>query len=341
MPLCRVSEGPDGLPRPAAGTFGAMSWWARSSKTQGAAPVNEGDPGTGPVPPVPALPVRPDTEGLTREGSLPASPTPAGGSGRYGPRASITHFDTAPDEFAWQLPINGELYRVIPGPDRPDYSIMLLERPLHVYPGPHLDLRRVDHDLVGEDRQGRPMARAHALVVCARFTGQQLHPGMTDLPVNIAVVIAESVLTDAQLDFAKISYAATGFLSEGHGERANGSEPREQEPVPPEEAPPDPAPPTLLDEVMRAVGAALRQGIGAQRGTEVAHVHARLTLDPQRRISGLSGNADSGPPDPTRVTFDAMNRELARLSDLDREVTGVTMTISDAGVSYRVDDADG
>lgn len=259
---------------------------------------------------------------------------------------SITRFDTAPLEFSWQVPVNGELYRVIPGPDRPDYSIMLLQRPLQVYPGPHLDLRRVDDDLVGEDRQGRPMARAHALVLCARFTGQQLHPGMTDLPVNVAVVIAESVLTDARLDFAKISYAATGFLSEGHGEGVTEPASAEQEPAPPEGAPPeeaspDPAPSTLLDEVMNAVGAALRRGIGAQRGTEVAHVHARLTLDPQRRISGLSGNADGGPPAPTRDTFDTMNRELARLSDLDREVTSITLTVSNEDVTYRADDAAG
>ncbi len=67
-----------------------------------------------------------------------------------------------------------------------------------------------------QDRKGRTMVRVHALLLCARFVGQQLHPGMTDLAVNLAYVIDNSLARDAEVDFAKIEFAGTGFLSEGH-----------------------------------------------------------------------------------------------------------------------------
>ena len=146
-----------------------------------------------------------------------AAPSPMG---RYGPQVSITRFDTAPRELEWQLPLDGELYRLIPGPDRPDYSLLVLERPLHFYPAPGFDLGRVDDEQKVDDRKGRPMVRVHALLVCARFVGQQLHPGMRDLAVNIAYVIDNSLARDAVVDFSKIEVAAVGFLSEGHSGRA-------------------------------------------------------------------------------------------------------------------------
>ena len=116
----------------------------------------------------------------------------------------------------WQLPLDGELYRVIPGPDRPDYSLLVLERPLHFYPGAGFDLARVEPEQRVEDRKGRQMVRVHALLVCARFVGQQLQPGMHDLAVNIAYVIDNSLARDAIVDFSKIEVAARGLISEGH-----------------------------------------------------------------------------------------------------------------------------
>ena len=362
-----------------------MGWLSRSKKPQDA-PLTAGGADDSPGgAPVPAAPVEPQ-----QQPGEPASTTPMG---KYGPQVSITHFDTAPDELTWQLPINGELYRVIPGPDRPDYSVMLLERPLHVYPGKDLDLARVDQDLVTQDRRGRTMVRAHAVVVCARFAGQQLGPGMSDLPVNIATVTANSVLKDAQLDFAKISYAAVGFLSEGHRENppqphATGSpesaesaesgesgESADQSPEQPSEsvagpvadtvadtladtvaAAPEPTasgpeptasgpaseatPPVLVvSTVCNDVAATLRQGIIDQRGTAVTSVHARLTLDAQHRVSGLSGNADGGPPVPTPETFEKMNASLAKLAQLPpgNDIVGITVRIDGADVSHQVD----
>ena len=154
-----------------------------------------------------------------QEQAAAASQVAASPMGRYGPQVGVTRFDTAPRELEWQLPLEGELYRLIPGPDRPDYSLLVLERPLHFYPAPGFDVGRVEAEQRVEDRKGRPMVRVHALLVCARFVGQQLHPGMQDLPVNIAYVIDNSLARDEVVDFAKIEVAAVGFLSEGHSGR--------------------------------------------------------------------------------------------------------------------------
>ena len=115
----------------------------------------------------------------------------------------MTRFDTAPPELEWQLPLNGELYRVVPGSDRPDYSLFVLERPVHFYPRDGFDLDRVEPEQQVQDRKGRTMVRVHALLLCARFVGQQLHPGMTDLAVNLAYVIDNSLARDAEVDFAE------------------------------------------------------------------------------------------------------------------------------------------
>jgi hypothetical protein len=131
--------------------------------------------------------------------------------GRYGPLVTVTRFDTAPPELEWQLPLNGELYRLIPGADRPDYSLLVLDRPLHFYPRDGFDLSRVEADQHVQDRKGRTMVRVHALLLCARFVGQQLHPGMTDLSVNLAYVIDNSLARDAEVDFGKIEFAGIGF----------------------------------------------------------------------------------------------------------------------------------
>ena len=153
--------------------------------------------------------------------------------GRFGPKVAITGLDVAPPELEWQLPLNGELYKLLPGPDRPDYSVMVLERPLHFYPAESFDLGRLEDDQRTEDRRGRPMVRVHALLLCARFVGQQLHPGMSDLPVNLAYVIDNSLARDDLVDFAKIEYAAVGLVSEGHRDPAPPASDPDHDPGPP------------------------------------------------------------------------------------------------------------
>lgn len=177
-----------------------MAWFSRKQQSTETHP----DPGTG------ASSAVPDGAGA------PGGTQPAPDTGRYGPRVRVTELDQAPQELTWQLPLQGELYRLMPGPDRPDYSLMVLERPLHFYPADTFDRGRVPAEQLVEDRRGRPMVRVHALLLCARFVGQQLHPGMRDLAVNIAYVVDPSLAQDDSVDFAKIEYAAVGSLSEGH-----------------------------------------------------------------------------------------------------------------------------
>jgi hypothetical protein len=244
---------------------------------------------------------------------VPAAPAPAAASspmGAYGPKVSITRFDTAPRELEWQLPLDGELYRLIPGPDRPDYSLLVLERPLHFYPAPGFDVRRVEADQRVEDRKGRPMVRVHALLVCSRFVGQQLQPGMRDLAVNIAYVLDNSLARDEVVDFSKIEVAAAGYLSEGHVGRPAGG---------PDEAvdPTQGRAGAAAQDVVAHAAQVLRDGVSAHRGRPVARLAATLVVGPDHRLVGLSGNADGDAPAPTPETFEHVNAILAGLAELD------------------------
>jgi hypothetical protein len=273
--------------------------------------------------------------------------------GRYGPLVSVTHFDTAPPELEWQLPLDGELYRLMPGSDRPDYSLFVLERPVHFYPRDGFDLGRVEPEERVEDRKGRPMVRVHALLLCARFVGQQLHPGMKDLAVNLAYVIDNSLARDAQVDFGKIEFAAIGFLTEGHTRRP-GAEP--EAPAPPDEPSPsdEPDQPPAAEEpvaaaprrevadVLGEAAAILRRGVEEQRGSAVRRMTAALTVDTAHRLTGLSGNADGQAPVPTPDTFTRLAEVLAQLGELgtrgdhDAPVAAFTVRVDGETVSHEV-----
>jgi hypothetical protein len=247
-----------------------------------------------------------------QESAEDASPATDSPMGRYGPQVAVTRFDTAPRELEWQLPLEGELYRLIPGPDRPDYSLLVLERPLHFYPAPGFDLGRVESEQRVEDRKGRPMVRVHALLVCARFVGQQLHPGMRDLAVNIAYVIDNSLARDEVVDFAKIEVAAVGFLNEGHagqpapeGTRAAGAA------VVPGKGD--------VDEVVADAARLLRDAVAAHRGRPVERLTVTFVVGDDHRLAGLSGNADGEAPVPTPETFEQLNAVLARLGQLSND----------------------
>lgn len=286
-----------------------------------------------------------------------AAPAPSP-VGKYGPLVHLSRFDLAAEELTWQLPVNGELYRLMPGSDRPDYSLMVLRRPLHFYPPEGFDLGRVSPEQQVPDRKGRPMVRVHALVVCARFVGQQLQPRMVDLPVNVAYVIDNSLARDEQVDFAKIEYTGVGFLSEGHAERrpvpararaATGeSGPGETAPaqtapaesVRAQSAPEASAPDVELSaadetggtpgtDVAREAATILRRGIEERRGAPVTRLSAKLSLGDGHRLTGLTGNADGEPPEPTVETFARLNEVFARFGDhpATADVRGVRIRI--------------
>ncbi len=244
-----------------------------------------------------------------QESAAAASQVAESPMGRYGPQVAVTRFDTAPRELEWQLPLEGELYRLMPGPDRPDYSLLVLERPLHFYPAPGFDVGRVEAEQRVEDRKGRPMVRVHALLVCARFVGQQLHPGMRDLPVNIAYVIDNSLARDEVVDFAKIEVAAVGFLDEGHsGQPASDGSHAVGTAVAPANG--------AVDDVVADAARLLRDGVATHRGRPVDRLTVTFVVGGDHRLAGLSGNADGEAPVPTPETFEQLGVVLARLGQL-------------------------
>ncbi|MBC9823749.1 hypothetical protein [Terrabacter sp. MAHUQ-38] len=305
-----------------------MGWLSRTFRPAGETTATT-EPGS-PEHPVPPVPVSPD---------------PSGPVGRYGPLVSITRFEAAPPELEWQLPLNGELYRLMPGSDRPDYSLLVLDRPLHFYPREGFDLRRVDAEQRVQDRKGRTMVRVHALLLCARYVGQQLHPGMTDLAVNLAYVIDNSLARDAEVDFAKIEFAAIGALNEGHQPRpAPDAQPADVTAAAPTASPTEgeadvrASTQLTVSDVLDEVAATLRQGVEAQRGAPVQRLTAELTLDPEHRLTGLSGNADGQAPVPTPETFTRLGELLARLANHGEagRVAAVTLRVDGNTVSHEV-----
>ena len=350
---------------PAAPTMAAQAHSPAAAPGPAAATSPLGAPtaSTPTAPPTPTAAPMADASSPTADASSP--------TGRYGPLVCVTRFDSAPAELEWQLPLNGELYRLMPGSDRPDYSLLVLERPLHFYPRDGFDLRRVEPDQQVQDRKGRTMVRVHALLLCARFVGQQLHPGMADLAVNLAYVIDNSLARDAEVDFAKIQFAAIGFLSEGHAPRAT-AEPASEAPSTPvtdpvtdpvdepvtesvtelatEPTPPTPpvtsgaaaggrhTPPTRLDGLLDELATTLRRGVEAQRGAPVQRMTAALTMDADHRLTGLSGNADGQAPVPSPETFGRIADVLARLADLEGadRVAAVTLRVDGDLVAHEV-----
>ncbi len=355
-----------------------MGWLSRNKKlSSGDAQIDVPAPGATQVgaTAVGATDVVGSDPGPTAASAGVVDPTEGGAlpdMGRFGPKVAITRLEVAPPELEWQLPFNGELYKLLPGPDRPDYSVMVLERPLHFYPGESFDLGRLEADQKIEDRRGRPMVRVHALLLCARFVGQQLHPGMIDLPVNLAYVIDNSLARDEKVDFAKIEYAAVGFVSEGHREAAPAEPPPSSDPgqegdsvdttdevagepgtadavgapgaeghgiEPGELAEDGPPPMIVMNQVTQEAARTLRDGIAEQRGHDVENITATLTLDEQHRVTGLSGNADGQPPVPTPDTFERLNGVLSALNVLpaNHAVKGLTLRVEGNAVTTDVD----
>jgi hypothetical protein len=110
---------------------------------------------------------------------------------------TITALDFGPQDLYEQLPIVVDLFRSIPGDDRPDYWLGAVKRPIRWQVKNQNRVRDVTH-----------------LVVVARWTGTTVEFGAENLPIGIAYVTDESVLDDAHLDFAKCAYVAIGTATE-------------------------------------------------------------------------------------------------------------------------------
>ena len=112
-----------------------------------------------------------------------------------------------------QLPVHATPRLTLPGPDRPDYVVCVLDEPVRYRLGPDFDVARTQPEFRGDDERG-PYLVIHAIVVCALFQGQQLHAGMRSLPVQVAFVIDNTVASDTALDFSKCDYIGQGLLTD-------------------------------------------------------------------------------------------------------------------------------
>jgi hypothetical protein len=113
------------------------------------------------------------------------------------PVVIIDQVDAGPASLADAVPVRAELLRLIPGPDRPDYALAVLEHPIAVPPD----------EAVGGGRT------VHAVVMAPRLVGQQFAPDLRDLQVALAYVIDDSLATDDTLDLAKVGYVAVATLN--------------------------------------------------------------------------------------------------------------------------------
>ena len=135
------------------------------------------------------------------------------------PQIVITAVDTAPPDLAAQLPLRAELVRILPGSDRPDYSLAVAKEPIRFHTTvAHLeqsgvDLSTADPQMIRVNDDGSVDLIVFGLVLCARAAGETIHLSMKDLPVNIAYVIDNTQMADAEVIFAKNYFAAVGFIS--------------------------------------------------------------------------------------------------------------------------------
>lgn len=111
---------------------------------------------------------------------------------------TVTSVDYSPPELNEQVPFRIKLLRLLPGPDRPNYWIGEMVKPL----------RWISEN---EEKQ------IENVLVCARWQGTQIAPHVENLPVNIAYVVDQSQLTDTAVDFAKCKYVAIGVAHETAG----------------------------------------------------------------------------------------------------------------------------
>ena len=130
------------------------------------------------------------------------------------PRVIFSAARSGPTELTSQLPLRGELAGVIPGPDRPDYCLVVLDRPIAFEPSEDFDRDRIRQSAIDQMALDLDdVLPIGTLVVAARQTGTQISPTMVDLVVNIAYVLDESVLTDELLEFDKVHFVAIATLN--------------------------------------------------------------------------------------------------------------------------------
>lgn len=112
---------------------------------------------------------------------------------------TISSVDYAPEDLYEQVPLVVELLRELPGDDRPDYWLGELQEPVQWL------------------RDNLPNVIKY-VVLAARWEGTQIDRGVESLPVGIAYVVDESILSDEHLSFSKCEYVAIGLAHDTGGD---------------------------------------------------------------------------------------------------------------------------
>ena len=129
------------------------------------------------------------------------------------PRVVIDRFDNEPPELAGRVPVYGDLLRVLPGSDRPDYCLVVLEDPIPFLPPTGFDWSITQPEFHATRADGIPFLWVNAVIICSRIVGEQISPAMRDLQVNVAYVVDNTLGRDERLDFAKVHFAAIANLN--------------------------------------------------------------------------------------------------------------------------------
>ncbi|ADG97281.1 hypothetical protein Srot_0802 [Segniliparus rotundus DSM 44985] len=133
---------------------------------------------------------------------------------------TITDYDEViPGLDPGDLPVDAKLMREIPGSDRPDYVLAFLQKPLKYRTSDTAVLGRAQAEFLGEDGDGA-FVRIYAVVVASRIAGMQLHKGMRAFPVNIALVIDNTLSQDEEVDFSKLKAAGIVLVDDWQDEAA-------------------------------------------------------------------------------------------------------------------------
>lgn len=105
--------------------------------------------------------------------------------------AAITQLDDGPEELEKYLPINVQLLKPLRNADGSDYALAALE-----------------NAIIWNSK------KIYLIIIGGRFEGSKVGRGMKNFPVNIALVIDNSIVNDDVLDFQKGEYVAIGFCDE-------------------------------------------------------------------------------------------------------------------------------
>lgn len=103
-------------------------------------------------------------------------------------KLKIVSIDYAPDDLYRQIPCSATLIKKMKGPDRPDYW-----------------LAKVDKPIIWEKNKTKDV---NYIILASFFVGTSIKVGFGKISMRLAYVIDESILKDIDLIFEKAEYVA-------------------------------------------------------------------------------------------------------------------------------------